>query len=800
MPPINFAADPSSAPLANYFFIAGIESTRITDRKANNAVSNQLLNCTIKEDGLSGLDREMSSITIAGATEGGRRKKRFSYETRKSIGSFTGIEAQVTKSNRSSATLRLQDQQTAPELTDRAFDEALQLFASDRDSFLEEIRFSAGQVAHPTKPIVRNKTQRVTSEEHREKKSGTGSLRRRMSTMSSLSRHPTTAKSEFPRTKFSHQTKKSRAGSKRTSKRLSGYNSVIPAPQRFQTDSHMHPLKRRYEPVLLDQYPNKPPREELDRRGPFPDYVPMFVFPNDVHVVSADERPRSTWHGFAMTGGDNAKLYGICLIVWIPLNQQTAEDLEEQCEEWRKKHMTDEQREMANSLGTRLAAERAKLTRMLGELPKFTSGTEEREAHEDAISAVEETIALISDALRPLRLGAASKIEGLTQSETGFWIPRAYGILGKDASLTSFWKEWLRAIVTPMLSGGVLRVPASSPRVGLWQPLERYVVNLCAEAIFPISSITQVELAVRELRLYARKEAANEIPGSRNTDLYPLFRSLDIPDIISLLEHTLSESRIIFLSSHTAMLHLASAALLQLLYPLIWQGVLIPVLPARLIQALEAPCPYIVGIERRYDSIVLPEDDYVLVDLDQGTIEATAPCKQLPRPQRRKLAALLTLAAPHRYRYGVPLGPPKYACEAYPLDAFSSEHASVFASDPPTSNLANLASLPSTSFGPNASLATKLPLYNAFSQPQRGSQGPGIDRPSTGSTVSSGSPVLSTLSTNFPQRAPSPMSRTDSGYVLQSSLREKRSGLFDQPNYRKSSVRVNPRPNMIEQG
>ena len=59
-------------------------------------------------------------------------------------------------------------------------------------------------------------------------------------------------------------------------------------------------------------------------------------------------------------------------------------------------------------------------------------------------------------------------------------------------------------------------MPPSSPKVGMWQPLERYVVNLCAEAPCPISSKTQVEVAIRELRLFARKEAVNELPGSRN--------------------------------------------------------------------------------------------------------------------------------------------------------------------------------------------------------------------------------------------------------------------------------------------
>jgi len=256
--------------------------------------------------------------------------------------------------------------------------------------------------------------------------------------------------------------------------------------------------------------------DEVQGRASFPDYVPMFAFPNDISIVSSDQRPRSTWHGFVMTTGDGSKLHGICIIIWIPLNQRAAEELEKRCEEWRKDNMTDEERELAASLGERLAAERAKLSRLLAQLPTVPSGSQAREELEDEISAVEEKIGLMADLLRPVRHAAASKIEGLTDGDTGFWIPRAYGILGKDPSMTSFWKEWLRAITVPMTDGAVQRVPPCSPRVGFWQPLERYVMNLCTEAFSPISSKTQVEIAVRELRLFARKEAPNELPGSRN--------------------------------------------------------------------------------------------------------------------------------------------------------------------------------------------------------------------------------------------------------------------------------------------
>lgn len=278
----------------------------------------------------------------------------------------------------------------------------------------------------------------------------------------------------------------------------------------------MHPLKRRFEPVLLDRYPPRSGPDETARRGAFPDYVPMFAFPNDINIVSADERPRSTWHGFAMTSSDNSRIYGVCVTLWMPLNPRAAAEVERRCEEWRRDNMSHEERELAHSLGERLAMERAKLSELLAKLPGAASGSMAREALEDQISATEEKIGLMTDLLRPVRHGAASKIDGLTDGETGLWIPRAYGVLGRDAGMTTFWKEWLRAVVVPMTNGAILRVPPSSPKIGMWQPLERYVVNLCAEAPSPVSSKTQVEIAIRELRLYARREAINELPGSRS--------------------------------------------------------------------------------------------------------------------------------------------------------------------------------------------------------------------------------------------------------------------------------------------
>lgn len=828
------------APLADYFWIAGVDGSEVLDTykrlgddyRINGAASpGPALADAIQEDADAEEEHNPEGLSRPSSTLFTGANGRGSFQ-RLSTVSRDSERTNGASSNRSSVTVKGASSPARGSMLfdgDFDFDQALFKFASERDTFLTDLSLSAGAITSNTRPRSRVRTQKIVSEGSPSPggggggqgllRSGIGSVRRHMAfrDMNSMKRQPSVARQGetnsciqcsacdvccMARVANCHF-----SASVRTSRRLSNYNSVIPVPQPLEISPSMHPLKRRFEPVLLDRYPTKGMADELKQRGNFPDYVPMFAFPNDVNIVSSDERPRSTWHGFAMTTDNGSKLHAICVIIWIPLNPQAAEELEKRCEEWRKDNMTDEERELAASLGERLASERAKLSQLLAQLPTVPSGSESREQLEDEISAVEEKIGLMTDLLRPVRHGAASKIEGLTDGDTGFWIPRAYGILGREANMTTFWKEWLKAIVVPMTEGAVQRVPSSSPRSGVWQPLERYVMNLCTEAFCPVSSKTQVELAIRELRLFARQEASNELPGSRNTDLYALFRTLSVPNIVILFEYALTESRIIFLSSHTSMLYLATRALTDLLFPIQWTGVLIPVLPARLIQALEAPCPYIVGIERRYEKVELPTDDFVLVDLDSDMIESTVRPTPLPRHQRRKLLSLLQMAAPHHSRCGVPTGPPAYAIETYPWDSYLSESSDTYSSKAPPTNLAKYVSLNSNAFGATTAPpgSHQPPIFNAFVHARqehgssRGYSSKGPERPGASSTskitASPPSPRESSpTSGHFPPPPPTPSSRNDSGMALQASLREKRSGHFDAASRRSSSFGMNRRP------
>ncbi|KAI1111241.1 dDENN domain-containing protein [Nemania sp. NC0429] len=777
----------SSTPLADYFWIAGIESVSYNDFPIPATPSQ--VNTTIVEDGEPDeqLDSQAPPLSHKRSARHSRQNSNGRI-SRASIANSIHTLEEVdgnTRSNRSSATIRPNPPPGGSDrpdglLIDFDFDKALVKFAAERENFLEDLSFSAGAKTQTRPPMVNPRAERIKADEAASGRlsplkgiggSIRGSIRRKISfrDMNSSRKQPTTP----------------RPASVRTAKRLSNYNSVIPPPQPLNLDPDMHPLKRRFEPELLDRYPPRETNEDPARRGRFPDYVPMFAFPNDIQIVSSDERPRSTWHGFTMTSDDNSKIYGVTVIVWMALTMDVAEEIEKRCEQWRQSHMSEEERELAGSLGARLAAERAHLSQLLAKLPSIPSGSPARERLDEQISAVEEKISLMAEMLRPLRHGAASKIDGLTAGESGLWTPRAFGILGRDGTRVGFWKDWLRAVVVPMTDGTILRVPASSPRVGRWQPLERYVVNLCTEAFSPLSSKTQVEIGVRELRLYARAEAANELPGSRNTDLYALFRSLSIENVVTLFEYAMSESRIILLSSHTSMLHLASHALANLLYPLTWASIFIPILPARLLSALDAPCPYIVGIERRYDGIELPDDDYVLVDLDKDTIDSTSQPSRLPKQIRRKLVSLLQIAAPHALRYGVTTGPPPYAIESFPYDAFSAENSQLFHERAQPSTFAKWVAQSSTSFGePEPREMVRVPVFNAFASAKPGA----ADRPTTSKSNKTSPPSsVSPVSVNFPPLPSTPISKSDSGFALSATLREKRSGHFDEKGRRSSS-------------
>lgn len=201
MAPIATVADLTPGPLADYFFICGIESSQVFDEKA---VLTPAVDATIEENEVLETDPETrpksTELEVApspDAKDTNGRRSRLSYETRKSIGSFIQVDSgrqSTNPSNRSSATIKGIQQLGGSGLNDEAFEIALRKFASERELFLEEIQFSAGAIAQPPKKPTktRPKTQRIVNDEAQvPSRSGVGTLRRRLS---NLKRPPSMAR------------------------------------------------------------------------------------------------------------------------------------------------------------------------------------------------------------------------------------------------------------------------------------------------------------------------------------------------------------------------------------------------------------------------------------------------------------------------------------------------------------------------------------------------------------------------------------------------------------------------------
>lgn len=206
------SADASSVPLADHFFIAGIESTQIYDERLINRVSSPPpVEETIDEDvALETEPKREASIrpeTPASPGADGTPKKshaRYSWEARKSIGSVIGpIDFKPTPSNRSSATIKGVQMDGSPGLSDEDFENALRKFATERESFLEEIQEQSGAIVPQKTSKPRPKTLRISSHEDAAAPAagtrssglgnGIGSIRRRLSTMNRPRRQASTA-------------------------------------------------------------------------------------------------------------------------------------------------------------------------------------------------------------------------------------------------------------------------------------------------------------------------------------------------------------------------------------------------------------------------------------------------------------------------------------------------------------------------------------------------------------------------------------------------------------------------------
>jgi hypothetical protein len=219
--------DTTSAPLADYFWIAGIDSVSHSDHffgasslpktPTGNGPPSPAVDATIEEGSEGETPASLPSGTARAAARHSRnnswhRLSKLSNDARNSIQTLDELEN--TKSNRSSITvkgLNINGNGEASEASngkgegigDFDFVRALVKFANERDSFLDDLSFSAGAPIQSRAPMTNPRTERLRvedqdivnpSERRNPLRSVGGSIRRRISfrDMNSAKRQPST--------------------------------------------------------------------------------------------------------------------------------------------------------------------------------------------------------------------------------------------------------------------------------------------------------------------------------------------------------------------------------------------------------------------------------------------------------------------------------------------------------------------------------------------------------------------------------------------------------------------------------
>jgi hypothetical protein len=213
----------SSAPLADYFWIAGIDSIVYDDAPQS---SNTAFEETIIEDGEQE-DLEPSAGPAPRSTSRSRHSRqgsanrfsRMSNDGRSSIHTLDELDGN-TRSNRSSATIRpvhgLPNGNGAtngftsdgvPLMGDFDFDKALVKFAAERENFLDDLSFTAGAKTQTRQPMITPRADRLRADENDTgrmspiMRSIKGSIRRKISfrEMSSVRKPPAPTRVSAPK-------------------------------------------------------------------------------------------------------------------------------------------------------------------------------------------------------------------------------------------------------------------------------------------------------------------------------------------------------------------------------------------------------------------------------------------------------------------------------------------------------------------------------------------------------------------------------------------------------------------------
>jgi len=216
----------------------------------------------------------------------------------------------------------------------------------------------------------------------------------------------------------------------------------------------------------------------------------------------------------------------------------------------------------------------------------------------------------------------------LNVPETGVFVPKAICLVSHWPFVENY-KEILKEIY---------RLHLSNYEV----PIERIICNLLEEVPLPSPGgpAVQFKIGMKSLRFFRHPE--EWVPYVPSVCFEALFGCLEFQNVIAVWSCLMVEKKVLLVSAHRSLLTYAAMALVALLFPFKWEQVLIPVLPSKLKNYIEAIFPYIIGCSPEVldDDIEVPQDT-IRVYLDSNKLYTCEELPKLPEKLQRNLQGRL---------------------------------------------------------------------------------------------------------------------------------------------------------------
>ncbi|XP_074649748.1 C-myc promoter-binding protein-like [Tubulanus polymorphus] len=202
-------------------------------------------------------------------------------------------------------------------------------------------------------------------------------------------------------------------------------------------------------------------------------------------------------------------------------------------------------------------------------------------------------------------------------------------------------------------------------------PMERHISHFMFSVPFPSPKRPRILVELNDEAICLNQPEETPLPKS-GASFITLVQNLGPENCLDLLLYVILEHKILIHSLRPAVLTSVAEAVSTLIFPFHWQCPYIPLCPLGLSDVLNAPCPYIVGVDSQYFDLYDPPPDVTCVDLDTNTItppeDKKTNYKLLPKKPLRILQNTLNRIYEQIFEQGSNASTPEVTLDTAPID------------------------------------------------------------------------------------------------------------------------------------